>query len=121
MKAYANNVNKHKNGIITEKNAGIRAVTLLKHPLVIKSIEEHLEEAGYNPTDSVKQLQKASALGLRREQTATVRDSIRANELLLKLANKLVDKKQIIKFDVSSKNINELLSLKQRYDKLLGV
>jgi len=103
-----------------EHSAGIHAVKLLKHPLVIKSIEEHLAEAGYNPTDSVKALQKASGYGLARSNTATVRDSIRANELLLKISGKLVDRKQSVRYDISSKNINELLKLKQTYDKLLS-
>ena len=111
MKAYKNP---------NPKTAAIHAVQLNQRPLVIKAIEEHLAEANYSPTDSIKEIQKATKLGLLNSKSAKVSDTIRGNELLLKLSGKLVDRKHTTKFDINSKNLAELLQLKKKYDNLIG-
>ena len=102
-------------------NAAIQAVKLNKKPLIRKAIEEHLAEAGYSPTDSIKDLQKATRFGLANKQTAKVSDAIRANELLLKLSGVLVNRKQTQRLNINIDNadIYQLQKLRKKYQKLL--
>jgi len=102
-------------------HAGNQAVRLNKKPLVKQAIEEHLAEAGYSPVDSVKRLQQATRYGLANKQTAKVSDSIRADELLLKLSGVLVDRKQTAKLNINIDNadLHTLYKLRKKYQRLL--
>jgi len=103
------------------RNASVLANKLLKKPLIQKGIEEAMMEAGYDIADSVRDLQKASRLGLGNEKSAKVSDSIRANEILLKLSGVVVDRKASvsIKADVSNLPKDQLLKLNKKYNKYI--
>lgn len=99
------------------RTASVEGARLVVKPRIRKSIEEHLQEAGYTPTNSIHSLISNEQAG--KGVQAKASDSIRASELLLKLAGGLIERKQQVKYDFSSKNIDELLKLKKKYDKLL--
>lgn len=105
----------------TIKSAGTTAYELLKKPVVQKTISGYLEEAGYEPRESIGRLRTNAVKGAGIKATAS--DSIRADELLLKLSGGLIDRSQSVHFklqaDLGSMDKYELLKLKNKYDKLL--
>ncbi|MFA6069765.1 MAG: terminase small subunit [Janthinobacterium sp.] len=84
-----------------------------------KSIQEHLQDAGYNPADSIALLQKNERSGVGVKATAS--DSIRASELLLKLAGMVVDRSSHlnVNMDVSTLTKDKLIDYKDKFDNLL--
>lgn len=92
---------------------------ILANPYVKKSIDEYLEEAGYNPLSSIGVLAEIQHQGKDKKLSAS--DSIRAAELLLKLSGYVVERKQVSKVTVTLDTMNksELLKRKQKYDQWL--
>jgi len=64
------------------KTASVIASENLAKPNVVKSINEYLQEEGYNVSESIKRLRKTAEKGA--GVKARARDQIRADELLLK-------------------------------------
>jgi hypothetical protein len=92
----------------------------LAKPYIKRSLDTILQASGYDPKSSIAALIENQETG--KGIKATASDSIRASELLLKLSNNFVDKHQTISVSMNIDNMNrdELLKLKQKYDKLLN-
>jgi hypothetical protein len=129
QKAFINEFVKCKNGseaamkVYDVKNKNVArniASTNLIKPNIRKSIDEHLRSSGYQPSVSISRLMLTEEKGAGIKATAS--DSIRASELLLKLSGNLIERKQSTSVNVNVDNLdkNELLKLKDKYDKLLN-
>jgi phage terminase small subunit len=129
QQAFVKEYVKHKNGTqavlnsydTTDSNtAGVMAHDLLRTPKVKRTIDEHLELAGYNPTESIKRLNTTASDGLK--SRATRSDATNADKLLLQLSGAIVEKKQVssINLNVESMDKSDLLKLKAKYDKMLN-
>lgn len=92
----------------------------LSKPYIKEKIDYYLRSADYNATDSIKRLKANAEAGAGVKATAS--DSIRADELLLKVAGHLIDKSQSVsvKYDLSTLPPDKLMKEKERLDKLLN-
>ncbi|KKP86220.1 MAG: hypothetical protein UR89_C0029G0005 [Candidatus Roizmanbacteria bacterium GW2011_GWA2_35_8] len=91
----------------------------LAKPYIRQSIDMLLQASGYDPEASIKALIENEQVGAGVKATAS--DSIRASELLLKISSNFIEKQQTVSvsMNIDSMNKEELLKLKQKYDKLL--
>ena len=110
MKVY-NVKNGNSAKVIASKN--------LTNANIIQSVDKHLREAGYNPQQSINRLQANAEAG--KGIKATASDSIRADELLLKLSNMLNEKKTTLNLnmDIDTMDKNKLFKVNEKYKKLI--
>ncbi len=89
-------------------------------PYLVEELTKIMKGAGYNPIQSVKRLISTAEEGVGKKATAS--DQIRADELLLKLNNNLIEKSQHISLSMNLDNMNKdsLMKLKEKYDKLIN-
>lgn len=85
-----------------------------------QSIEQHLLSAGHNPTDSIRRLMYSAEVGAGVKATAS--DSIRADELLLKLSGAIVDRSAHVNLNLDVSNLpkDKLMDFKSKFDDLLN-
>jgi len=92
----------------------------LAKPYIRQSIDTLLQTSGYDPKSSIAALidNQEAGKGIK----ATAGDSIRASELLLKLSGSFIEKHQqtvSLSMNLDAMNVEQLLKLKEKYDRFL--
>lgn len=96
--------------------AGAIATENLKKPLIKNRIDSILKAAGYNPIQSIQRLQHNAEEGAGKKASAA--DSIRADELLLKLSGVLVERKQQVTMNLDTMQHGTLVNEQEYFSKL---